>query len=136
MPAIPLSAPISASITATGIARSVEFRKGDPAEVPLAATVEDVVDAFGKHKKVSCVDYPTMADLLGGYHKFVLHRWHRTKRFPRATHTVLSNGHRKAVYTAVEAKKLITIMREHQGRKLYLSERDTDTIGRLFSVMI
>ena len=114
----------------------VEFRKAEaPSVVDRQCKMALVEFPTGKTESVKCVDYDGMAKLLGGYHKFVLHRWHRSGRFPRATKFVTVDGHRKAVYLVDEAKKLVRVMRDHQKEKLYFTGRDKKTIGKLFEVM-
>jgi len=114
----------------------VELRKAAPSSVvERKCKMENVELPDGKFKNLKCIDYDGMANALGGYHKFVLHRWHRANRFPRATKYVTFNGHRKAVYLLDEAKKLTQIMREHQKQKLYFTGRDKQTIDKLFEVM-
>jgi hypothetical protein len=115
----------------------MEFRKAEPSMVSIVSVQDDVFDARTDKPagRRLCVDYDNMAILLGGYHKYVLHRWHRSDRFPRANHYVKYGSHRKAVYLNQEAKKLATILRDHQSTKQYLSNRDVKTINRLFAVM-
>ena len=114
----------------------VELRKADAASiVNRKCKVANVELANGKFENLKCVDYDCMANVLGGYHKFVLHRWHRAGRFPRANKHVTIAGHRKAVYLIDEAKQLAQIMREHQKQKLYFTGRDKQTVEKLFKVM-
>jgi len=105
-----------------------------PTSEGLPCAKRKVVMEDGSTKTVLCMDYAEMAEALGGYHKFVIHRWHRSGRFPRAKNYTIETV-RKAVYLMDEARKLISIMREHQKTKLYLTIKDQSTIERLFGVM-
>lgn len=83
-----------------------------------------------------CLTAEELAEALGGYHKVVLYRWHRTGRFPRPTHeTVPASGPSQLVYTVGEAKKLLAIMAKHQERSAYLRSTDGKTIKRLFEAV-
>lgn len=72
-----------------------------------------------------------LADALGGYHRIVLYRWHKERKFPRP----IVQAKDQEVYTVDQAHKILTVMSEHQDKKLYLRKSDAETINQLFNAM-
>ena len=102
-------------------------------EVRSLAVKREVIGEGNVHTNMLTIDYADMAQLLGGIHKFVLHRWHRSGRFPRGPYIAIENGNKKEVYSVDLAKRLLAVMREHHREKVYLMRDDNVTIKKLFA---
>lgn len=111
---------------------SARERDLDP-KVASVLSVKRKVRVDGQSKMAACLTNEDLATAMG-YHRFVLHRWQRSDRFPRPKHR-MDNSSRQGVFLLPEAKELISIMRKHLKRKMYLTSRDTDTIAQLFAVV-
>ena len=104
-------------------------------EVSSFATKREVVFEKKDSRLMLCLTYEEMAKCLGDYHKFVIHRWVRAKKFPAAPHIAKENSFPKNVYLVEEAKRIVGIMRIHQKEKAYLTHRDSETVAKLFAAM-
>lgn len=82
-------------------------------------------------RRVPTLTVPELAKALGGYHPVVLYRWQKEDKFPRPV--IPSNDGK--IYTEDQARKLLTIMSEHQDKKLYFQKSDGELIEQLFAVM-
>lgn len=85
-------------------------------------------------EEVMCFTSRELAVALGGYHPNVFRDWVRTSKFPAPAIETYCPG-RVLVYSLEQARRLLTVMGEHQAKKSYLSDEDTDTIAALFAAM-
>lgn len=76
-----------------------------------------------------------LAPLIGLAHPVMLHKWHRSGKFPRPKLIALVGRTHAGIYTVDQALKLIQIMFEHYEIKSYFYKSDQPTIDRLYKVM-
>lgn len=93
-----------------------------------------VIMEGGKVKKIQCVTTASLADMMG-YALLVVRRWHMTGKFPKPTLRV-EHSPRQLVYTMGQAKRLLTVMGNHQKENQYLKDSHTETLQALRDAMI
>jgi hypothetical protein len=90
-----------------------------------------IVPIGDSRKRIRTFSVPELAKALGDYHPVVLYRWQKERKFPRPV--IPANDGK--VYTEDQARKLLTIMSEHQDKKLYFHKTDARLIEQLFKAM-
>jgi hypothetical protein len=123
------------------------YRDTNGVEMRNCAKNIDKLNKFGKVRVIRINKKETrecltlnvheLASALGGYHHIVLYRWHRQKKFPKSEFEVVDARAYPPlmVYTENQAKLLLHVMSQHQREKLYLHDRDAETIKGLFAAM-
>lgn len=89
-----------------------------------------IVVIDGARRRLLTLSVPELAKALG-YHPVVFNRWQKEGKFPPPAVSA-SDG---KVYTRDQARRLLTIISEHQDRKLYFNKSDAQVIRQLFKAM-
>lgn len=86
-----------------------------------------------KVKKIQCVTTESLANMMG-YALLIVRRWHMAGKFPKPTLRV-KHSPRQMVYTLGQAKRLLTVMGNHQKENQYLRDSHTETLQALRGAM-
>lgn len=84
-------------------------------------------------REIQCVTTEELASMLG-YAVLIVRRWHMSGRFPKPVYHV-AHSPRQMVYTVAQAKRLLTIMGNHQKENQYLRGSHVETIQALKDAM-
>lgn len=82
-------------------------------------------------ESIECLDIPEVASAIG-YHPDRVRHWICEGKFPKPSMEV--SGSKLRVYSVPQAKRLVSIIGNHQNRSQHLRKADSGTIAKLHAV--